>query len=142
MAVPPLGTGGHPPQGDPTHNLAGTVPRNGSDDTVQWPMDPRRHWCAYQRRCGNAGSLVSTHRRATPAGDRPEERRAPTQRTSGHQPKDWQVLPFNTVGDHEFFLDFGDCVFEFARGCSDILSCSRMSFEPQDQVRTQDAVHA
>ena len=44
---------------------------------------PRRHWCAYQRRCGNAGSLVSTHRRAPPAGDRPEERRAPTQRLAG-----------------------------------------------------------
>ena len=48
---------------------------------------PRRHWCAYQRRCGNAGSLVSTHRRAPPAGDRPEERRAPTQRLVGTNPR-------------------------------------------------------
>ena len=71
---------------------------------------PRRHWCTYQRRCGNAGSLVSTHRRAPPAGERPEERRVPT------QPKDWQALLFNTVGDQEFFLAFGKCVSEVVRG--------------------------
>ena len=77
---------------------------------------PRRHWCAYQRRCGNAGSLVSTHRRATPRG-RPSRGTAGTNpKTGGHQPKDWQALPFNTVGDHEFFLAFGKCVSQVVRG--------------------------
>ena len=89
---------------------------------------PRRHWCAYQRRCGNAGSLVSTHRRAPPAGDRPEESAGTNPKTGGHQPKDWQALPFHTVGDHEFFLDFGDCVFELARGCGTLVWGLVLSF--------------
>ena len=40
-------------------------------------------------------------------GDRPEERRAPTQGLAGDI--------FITVGTHEFFLDFGDCVSEVVR---------------------------
>ena len=38
--------------------------------------------------------------------------RATVPRNGGHQPKDWQALLFNTVGDHEFFLAFGKCVSE------------------------------
>ena len=37
-------------------------------------------------------------------------------KTGGHQPKVWQALLFNTVGDHEFFLAFGKCVSEVVRG--------------------------
>ena len=79
-----------PPAGRPTHKLAGAVPRNGCYDRfprrlrgVQWPS---RYWCTYQRCCGNAGPMVLT-RRAPPAGDRPEERRAPTQRLEGTNPR-------------------------------------------------------
>ena len=52
----------------------------------------------------------------TPRG-RPSRGTAGTNpKTGGHQPKDWQALPFNTVGDHEFFLAFGKCVSEIVRG--------------------------
>ena len=44
-------------------------------------------------------------------------------KTGGHQPKDWQALPFNTVGDHEFFQDFGDCVFEVVCGSGILVGC-------------------
>ena len=53
---------------------------------------PRRCWCTYQQHCGNAGSGVIGARTSgiagmpgphesgqSPAGDRPKERRAPTQ---------------------------------------------------------------
>ena len=52
----------------------------------------------------------------TPRG-RPSRGTAGTNpKTGGHQPKDWQALLFNTVGDHEFFLAFGICVSEIVRG--------------------------
>ena len=52
----------------------------------------------------------------TPRG-RPSRGTAGTNpKTGGHQPKDWQALPFNTVGDHEFFLALGKCVSEVVRG--------------------------
>ena len=104
------------PAGRPTHNLAGTVPRNGSDDTVPWPMG---HVVTGVRTSGVAGMQGPWSPRTDgqpPADDRPEERRAPTQKTGGHQPKDWQALPSNTVGDDEFFLAFGKCVSEVVRG--------------------------
>ena len=54
----------------------------------------------------------------TPRG-RPSRGTAGTNpKTGGHQPKDWQALPFNTVGDREFFPDFGECVSEVVRGSS------------------------
>ena len=54
----------------------------------------------------------------TPRG-RPSRGTAGTNpKTAGHQPKDWQALPFNTVGVREFFLDFGECVSEVVRGSS------------------------
>ena len=71
----------------PTHNLAGTIPRNGSDDTVQWPMG---HVVIGVRTSGVAGMPGPWSPRTDgqpPAGDRPEERRAPTQRLVGTNPK-------------------------------------------------------
>ena len=41
--------------------------------------------------------------------------RATVPRNGGHQPKDWQAIFFITVGNHELFLDFGDCVSEVVR---------------------------
>ena len=85
------------PAGRPTHN-----PKNGSDDTVQWPMG---HVVTGVRTSGVAGM-------PGPWSPRTDGNlsRATVPRNGGHQPKDWQALPFNTVGDHEFFLAFGKCV--------------------------------
>ena len=77
---------------------------------------PRRHWCAYQRRCGNAGSLVSTHRRAPPAGDRPEERRAPTQRLVGTNPRTGRPYLLTLSATTSSSLALGKCVSEVVRG--------------------------
>ena len=78
---------------------------------VQWLMG---QVVTGARTSGVAGmpGTWSSHKAGTPRG-RPSRGTAGTNpKTGGHQPKDWQALPFNTVGDHEFFLDFGDCVFE------------------------------
>ena len=130
-----------PPAGRPTHLLAGAVPRNGCDDryprrlrVVQWLMD---QVVTGARTSGVAGmpGPWSSHKAGTPRG-RPSRGTAGTNpKTGGHQPKDWQALPFNTVGDHEFFLDFGDCVFEVVCGsglgiCRYWAPCSRRSILP------------
>ena len=55
-------------------------------------------------------------KRAPPAG-RPSRATAGTNpKTGGHQPKDWQALPFNDAGDLEFFLAFSKCVSKVVRG--------------------------
>ena len=59
-------------------------------------------------------------RRATPRGRPSQGTAGSNPRTGGHQPKDWEALPFNTVGYREFFLDFGGYVSEVAR-CSGTL---------------------
>ena len=51
----------------------------------------------------------------SPLGDQPQNWRATGPKNGGHQPKDWQAIFFITVGNHEFFLDFGDCVSEVVR---------------------------
>ena len=96
-----LETCGQPPQGDqptdwraPSQETALTtsIPP-GARGTMA--VGPRRCWCTYRRRCGNAGTAVSTRRRAHPAGDRPEEWRAPTQGLEGTNPR---------TGRRHFFL--------------------------------------
>ena len=81
------------PRGRPTHKLAGAVPRNGCDDRyprrvrgVQWLMG---QVVTGARTSGVVGMLgpPSSHKAGTSRGDRPEERRAPTQRLEGTNPR-------------------------------------------------------
>ena len=114
MAVP-LETSGHHPQGDqptiwraPSQETAPTTRCNGRWATSSLVCVP-----AALRECRVPGLHAQT---GTPRG-RPSRGTAGTNpKTGGHQPKDWQALPFNTVGDHEFFLAFGICVSEIVRG--------------------------
>ena len=114
MAVP-LGTGGHHPQGDqptiwraPSQETAPTTRCNGRLATSSLVCVP-----AALRECRVLGLHAQT---GNPRG-RPSRGTAGTNpKTGGHQPKDWQALPFNNVGDHEFFLAFGKCVSEVVRG--------------------------
>ena len=113
MAVP-LETSGQHPQGQPTiwrapsQETAPTTRCNGRWATSSLVCVP-----AALRECWVPGLHGQT---GTPRG-RPSRGTAGTNpKTGGHQPKDWQALPFNTVGDHEFFLAFGKCVSEIVRG--------------------------
>ena len=62
--------------------------------------------------------------RPTPelAGDRPEERRAPTREL------DRPPLFFNSVGTHEFILDFGGYMSEVAHGSGTMVQCLVIMF--------------
>ena len=73
--------GGHRPK----KRLLRQVSPPGSRGTVA--DGPSRCQCTYQRCFGNAGHMVPTQGGHPSAGDRPEERRAPTQRLEGTNPR-------------------------------------------------------
>ena len=62
-----------------THEMLVDVP------AALWECRAQSYWCSYQRHCGwECWGKGSTHKRATPVGDQPKERRATNPRTGRH----------------------------------------------------------